>query len=151
MATPLKGRFVVFKKWLLVRLGYIWLGDCPAGLEPSAGARNRRKATMKIRRNPLLCFLYIIRKFFRLSVTAGGSGRQASWPPPSDLYGSRKYPPLRKRTPRRKKLNLNDGDSIINIGQWKHKAFKASSSKPFGDLLLSLASCHSSNINLFFE
>ena len=90
-------------------------------------------------------------KLFRLSGTAGGSGRQASWPSPSDLCGSRKYPPLRRRTPRRKKLNLKDGHSIINIGQWKHKAFKASSSKPFGDLLLSLASCHSSNINLFFE
>ena len=24
-----------------VRLGYIWLGDCPAGLEPPAGAINR--------------------------------------------------------------------------------------------------------------
>ena len=23
------------------------LGDCPAGLEPTAGARNRRKATVK--------------------------------------------------------------------------------------------------------
>ncbi len=33
------------------RLFYVRLGDCPAGLEPSAVARNRRKATVKIRRN----------------------------------------------------------------------------------------------------
>ncbi len=33
VATLLKGRFVVILiKWLLVRLGYIGLGDCPAGL-----------------------------------------------------------------------------------------------------------------------
>ncbi len=32
-------------KWLL--LGYIRLGDCPTGLEPPAGARNRKKATVK--------------------------------------------------------------------------------------------------------
>ena len=35
VATPLKGRFVVFLKWLLIgyfRLGHIGLGDCPAGL-----------------------------------------------------------------------------------------------------------------------
>ncbi len=37
MATPLKGRFVAFLKWLVIgyfRLGlvYIGLGDCPAGL-----------------------------------------------------------------------------------------------------------------------
>ena len=36
-----------------VRLGYIWLDDCPAGLDPPAGARNMRKATVKIRRNTL--------------------------------------------------------------------------------------------------
>ena len=33
------------------RLGYIELGHCPAVLEPSAGARNWRKAFMKILRN----------------------------------------------------------------------------------------------------
>ena len=35
MASHLKGRFVDFLKLLLIgyfRLGYIWLGDCPAGL-----------------------------------------------------------------------------------------------------------------------
>ena len=32
------------------RLGYIGLGDCPEGLEPPTGARNRRKATVKVRR-----------------------------------------------------------------------------------------------------
>ena len=31
----------------IVRLGYIWLGDCPAGLELPPGARNKRKATVK--------------------------------------------------------------------------------------------------------
>ena len=30
------------------------VNDCPAGLELPAGARNRRKATAKIRRNSLL-------------------------------------------------------------------------------------------------
>ena len=35
VATPLKGRFVVFLKWLLI--GYIGLGDCPAGLELPQG------------------------------------------------------------------------------------------------------------------
>ena len=35
VATPLKGSFVGFSKWLLIgyfRLGYIGLVDCPAGL-----------------------------------------------------------------------------------------------------------------------
>ncbi len=50
VATPLKGRFVVFSKWLLI--GYVGLGDCPAGLEPPERASNRRKATVKICRNP---------------------------------------------------------------------------------------------------
>ena len=55
MATPLRGdSSFFFFKWLLVgyfRLGYIGLGDFPAGLEPPAWARNRRKATVKIRQN----------------------------------------------------------------------------------------------------
>ena len=29
------------------RLGYVNVNESPAGLEPSAGARNRRKATVK--------------------------------------------------------------------------------------------------------
>ena len=35
------------------RLFQVRLGDCPAGLSnwPPAGARNKKKATMKIRRN----------------------------------------------------------------------------------------------------
>ncbi len=40
------------------RFGLVNVNDCPArlenmlvGLEPSAGARNRKKATVKIRRN----------------------------------------------------------------------------------------------------
>ncbi len=40
-----------FDRWFEVRLGYIRLGDCPTRLEPHAGARNRRKATVKKRRN----------------------------------------------------------------------------------------------------
>ena len=43
MATPIKGRFVVFSKWLLIMIGYIGLGDCPAGLKPPTGVRNRKK------------------------------------------------------------------------------------------------------------
>ena len=35
-------------------LGMVNVNDCPAGLELPAGARNRRKATAKIRRNSLL-------------------------------------------------------------------------------------------------
>ena len=33
-------------------------GIGPAGLEPPARSRNRRKATVKVRRNPLLCFSF---------------------------------------------------------------------------------------------
>ena len=33
------------------RLGLVNVNDCPTGLEPPAGAKNRRKATVKIRRN----------------------------------------------------------------------------------------------------
>ena len=56
VATPFKGRFAVFKKMAFdrlfkVRLGYIWLGGCPTGLEPPEVTRNKRKATVKIRRN----------------------------------------------------------------------------------------------------
>ena len=35
----------------------------PVGLDPPAGARNRRKATVKIGRKPLLRFLFIIQLF----------------------------------------------------------------------------------------
>ena len=53
VATLLKGRFVVFFKWLFI--GYIGLGDCPTGLCP-AGAKNRRKPTVKNTKNrPLRC------------------------------------------------------------------------------------------------
>ncbi len=47
-------------------VGYFWLGkvnEFPAGLEPLAGARNMRKATVKIRRNPHLRILPLIRNF----------------------------------------------------------------------------------------
>ncbi len=57
VATPLKGQFVVFLRWFLIgyfRLGFIGLGDCPAGLEPTAGSRNRRKAAVKNTKNRLL-------------------------------------------------------------------------------------------------
>ena len=52
MATPLKGRFVVFSQKLLIsyfRLGYVRLGDYPQGkaIGP-AGSRNRRKVTVKL-------------------------------------------------------------------------------------------------------
>ena len=56
VVTLLKGRFVVFSQWLLI--GYIMSGDCPAGLSnwprrvgALSGARNRGKATAKIRRH----------------------------------------------------------------------------------------------------
>ena len=32
---------------------FIGLGDCPAGLEPPPGARNRRKSTVKYEETPL--------------------------------------------------------------------------------------------------
>ena len=35
-----------------VSLGLVRVNDCPGGLEPSAGARDRRKASRKIRRKP---------------------------------------------------------------------------------------------------
>ena len=46
-------------------IGYFRLdnvNDCPAGSEPLAVAENRTKATVKIRRNPLLRFLSMIPK-----------------------------------------------------------------------------------------
>ena len=46
------------------RLGYVNVNDCPAGLEPAAGARIRRKATVKISRNQQLRFLYMILKLW---------------------------------------------------------------------------------------
>ena len=62
VATPLKGRFVEFSQQLL--MGYysrlIKLNQeidsqgqaiGPARLEPTAGARNRKKATVKLRQN----------------------------------------------------------------------------------------------------
>ena len=56
VATPFKGRFAVFKKMAFDRLFkvglcYTSLDGCPAGLEPPAVSRNKRKATVKIRRN----------------------------------------------------------------------------------------------------
>ena len=42
---------------LYFRLGWVNVDDCPAGLD-SHLARNRRTATVKIRRNPLLFFLF---------------------------------------------------------------------------------------------
>ena len=55
MATPLKGRFVVFSQKLLIsyfRLGYVRLGDAPQGkaIGP-AGSRSRRKVTVKLQKN----------------------------------------------------------------------------------------------------
>ena len=46
------------------RLGYVRVNEYPAGLEPPAGARNRKKATVKIRRNWPLRILPLIRFFF---------------------------------------------------------------------------------------
>ena len=40
---------MAFERLFLVRLGYI--GDCPAGLELPAVARNRRKSTVKNTKN----------------------------------------------------------------------------------------------------
>ena len=54
VVTTLKGRFVVYSNdFELVRLGYIGLGECPParlGNWPHrvTGARNRRKASVKI-------------------------------------------------------------------------------------------------------
>ena len=39
------------------------VNECPAGLEPPAGSRNRRTATLKIQRNPLLRFLSMTQKY----------------------------------------------------------------------------------------
>ena len=51
--NALKGAIRGFFKWLFI--GYIWLGDCPTGLCP-AGAKNRRKPTVKNTKNrPLRC------------------------------------------------------------------------------------------------
>ena len=46
------------------RLGYVNVNDCTTGLEPSAGARNRIKGTVKFRQNPLLRFHSLIQIFF---------------------------------------------------------------------------------------
>ncbi len=46
--------FFVFSLVLIMgylRLGYVRVNECPAGLEPPLGAIYRRKATVKIRRN----------------------------------------------------------------------------------------------------
>ena len=58
VATPRKGRYVVFLKWLLI--SYFRLGDCPTGLgywprrvRAPAGARNMRKATVNYDETPL--------------------------------------------------------------------------------------------------
>ncbi len=39
------------------RSGLFNVNDCPAGLEAPAGARNRKKATVKIRRNTASGFI----------------------------------------------------------------------------------------------
>ncbi len=56
VTSHLKGQFVVLLKWLFrlgyIGLGYIGLGDCPIG------ARNKGKATVKIRRNAPLRGFY---------------------------------------------------------------------------------------------
>ena len=51
-----------------VQLGYVNVNDCPAGLENRLrrvkGAKNRRKATVKIRRNLLLRLHSMLQKSF---------------------------------------------------------------------------------------
>ncbi len=62
-----KVRFFVFshiQTMSYFRLGKGRFNECPAGLESLAGARNRRKVTVKSRRNPLLRILPLIRLFF---------------------------------------------------------------------------------------
>ena len=44
---------VAFDRLFKVRKGQLMVKDCPAGLELPAGSRNRRKATVKMRTNPL--------------------------------------------------------------------------------------------------
>ena len=47
MTSPLKGRFVVFFTVAFDRLGKVNVNHCPAGLEPPAFAKIKRKATVK--------------------------------------------------------------------------------------------------------
>ena len=60
---------VVFFVFSIIRtmgcfsLGYIRVNDSLAGLKHHKGARNKRKATVKIRRNPLLRILTLIHIF----------------------------------------------------------------------------------------
>ncbi len=62
------GLFVVshIRMFFLVRLGEVRVNECPVGLEPSIGARSRRKATIKIRRNRPLRSLPLIPFFNEL-------------------------------------------------------------------------------------
>ena len=51
---------VAFDRLFHVKLDMVNINDCPAGLEFLAVARIRRKATVKMRRKPLLRFLSMI-------------------------------------------------------------------------------------------
>ena len=44
---------MAFDRLFYVRLGYIGLGDCPAGLKPPVGAKNKRKVAVKNKESPL--------------------------------------------------------------------------------------------------
>ncbi len=55
-----KLRFSSYSHIRMIRLGYLRVYDCPAELEPPAGARNRRKATVNIRINPQFRILPLI-------------------------------------------------------------------------------------------
>ena len=54
------------------RLVLVNVNDCHSELEPCAGARNRRMATVKIRRNPLLRFLSMLphyKSYMKMKIT----------------------------------------------------------------------------------
>ena len=67
---------VAFERLFQVKLGYVNVNDCSAGLEPPAVARNRRKSTVKIGRNPPLsllkkfqhCLLSYLKKPFKIKI-----------------------------------------------------------------------------------
>ena len=54
---------VAFDTLFQISLGYLKVIDCPAELELPAGARNRRKTTMKLRRNHLYPNFLIAKAF----------------------------------------------------------------------------------------